>query len=486
MEVNILELEKKKITNVEPFFFKTKNSYYVYDDATQIIIPITIEEKIFLENYFSIKNFKNEDTTKCKNLLKKITEYNLFKRVERKDTFLNLNKSLKNIVECEGIRSLILTVNDSCNMRCKYCYFSTKYKYTPNYSTNSMSWDIMKESVDYYININRRAMASNPNIKFSIGFYGGEPLLNWENIKRTVEYCKKQYTDIYNEMVFPITTNGLLLDDKKINYMLENRFFISVSFDGNETEHDRNRVDVDGKGTFKKVFNTLKLLEKLYKEKEDNKNVLPYNILITYDNKTDLIQLNNFFKKYQWLDQRILHINKVSTLNTTYYENQSDYNTRMTVYAMQEKLINLYKNIENRTKFIKIYVEQMLSFVSNIGNYTVNPLKGSCIPGQQRLHIDTEGRFHICEKMNRMYPIGSLKDGLNILAQKNIIDKYIRCIEDTCENCNVSNLCSFCYSVLQNDGKDFSINTNDCDEIKIYIKRMLSYYYGLLENNIKI
>jgi len=59
-----------------------------------------------------------------------------------------------------------------------------------------------------------------------------------------------------------LQTNGTLLDDKWCEFLANNQFLVGLSLDGPEEIHDRYRVDVGGKPTFKKVYHALKLLQK--------------------------------------------------------------------------------------------------------------------------------------------------------------------------------------------------------------------------------
>lgn len=475
------------MNKVKPLLFTTKNSHYLFDDTTQIILSLTKEEYEFIkvcdESSFNDININSN----IPNIYHMMNLYSMF---EYKKIEALFNKdNIYHLLNRHGIKSLILTVHDECNMRCKYCYFSDKYNYTPSYSNTTMTAEIAQQSVDFYMKHNEKSILSNPNLKYVIGFYGGEPLLNWKVIQNTIDYCKKKYYQYFDKMIFPITTNALLLDNEKIKYMLENNFLISVSFDGTETEHNRNRVDIQGNPTFQRVYKSLENLnyeyQKINKNKVSNAN---YNILITYDNKTDLIKLNNFFNSNKWLDERIFHINRVSPINTTYYDNQQTETDREYFYKLQNKIIDTFKKTkrENRTKFLNIYVKQMFLFLLSRNNYPISPLRGSCIPGEGKLHIDPCGVFHACERINRYYPLGNLNTGFNTANQYKIIQMYEDALKNTCRDCNLKNICTMCYAIIQNDGNSFEINKKMCEGTRINIIRMLQIYYSLLEENINI
>jgi uncharacterized protein len=80
-------------------------------------------------------------------------------------------------------------------------------------------------------------------------FYGGEPLLCVDEIKRIMDNVKAKH--------FIIQTNGLLLDRLEPEYVNRSHTIL-ISIDGDEALTDFYR----GKGTFRKVINNLKLIRR--------------------------------------------------------------------------------------------------------------------------------------------------------------------------------------------------------------------------------
>lgn len=86
-----------------------------------------------------------------------------------------------------------------------------------------------------------------------------------------------------------MTTNSSLLDKEKADWLMQHNFKLSISLDGPEEEHDRNRVYASGKGTFKDVMkNVSYIMNKEY----DRITSLPI-----YDWKSDLFRLEKFFAR---------------------------------------------------------------------------------------------------------------------------------------------------------------------------------------------
>ena len=62
-----------------------------------------------------------------------------------------------------------------------------------------------------------------------LGFYGGEPLLSWPLVEKTVAYTRK---NCKNRFRFTLTTNGSLLKTEHILFFKEHRFELLLSYDG--------------------------------------------------------------------------------------------------------------------------------------------------------------------------------------------------------------------------------------------------------------
>lgn len=80
-----------------------------------------------------------------------------------------------------------------------------------------------------------------------VDFFGGEPLMNFEVVKQTVAYARSLEKEHNKNFRFTITTNGLLLDDDKIDFINREMSNCVLSLDGRKEVNDRLRVCPDGK-----------------------------------------------------------------------------------------------------------------------------------------------------------------------------------------------------------------------------------------------
>ena len=154
-----------------------------------------------------------------------------------------------------GIKALCLHVAHDCNLMCEYC-FASKGSY--KVAKNLMSVEIAYKAVDFVV----KNSGERKNVE--IDFFGGEPLLNFDVIKKTVEYGRKVEELTGKKIHFTITTNGVLLDDEKIKYINKNMDNVVISLDGRKETHDAIRYDIARNGTYDKI---LKAALKLVRER---------------------------------------------------------------------------------------------------------------------------------------------------------------------------------------------------------------------------
>lgn len=462
---------------MKPVVFKTQNeNMYIYDNSTRFVLPINdigINRSDLDENWTLINDYK------LKLIKEKYSKYPLFQNIYINKEVDNWAKNSKDFVLKNGIRQLILIITEACNFRCNYCFYSDEYNYSRNHSKNMMSWNVAKKIIDYYFDFNQKVLKYNPNFKPTIGFYGGEPLLNWELIHKSVEYINSNYSDKFKEIYYTVTTNGYLLDEKKAKYLLENGFSIAISLDGNEHDHNRNRLLESKKETFHVVMDNIKKLDILYTNLANNDRIYPYTLLMTYDNDTSFFRTIDFALELPDIFNKFRKINKVKSMKTNYYKNQRD-----DKIAFQDilKIIDLYINGHSKGTFIeKILFNQLTLFQANNVNLINNVTGGTCIPGE-KLAVTHSGDIYICERIDYQSSIGDIDNGINWDLQNKYLKDFIDLKKHHCKDCNISNLCNLCFANCSCGDDKFFINEEHCKKYKSNISRLFGIYYTALEN----
>ena len=139
------------------------------------------------------------------------------------------------------VKALCLHVSHDCNLRCQYCFAATG-----DFGTGRkiMPFEVAKQAIDFVI----RRSGARKNIE--VDFFGGEPLMAFDTVTRTVEYARSLEESTGKHFRFTITTNGLLLDDEKIRYINENMDNVVLSLDGRREVNDNMRKTVSGEGSY--------------------------------------------------------------------------------------------------------------------------------------------------------------------------------------------------------------------------------------------
>ncbi len=157
------------------------------------------------------------------------------------------------LAENSPVKAMCLNVAHDCNLRCKYCFASTG---DFGGGRKLMPMEVAKKAIDFLIE------NSGKRRNLEVDFFGGEPLLNFDVVKKTVEYAKNREKNNNKNFRFTITTNGVLLDDEKIEYINHHMNNVVLSLDGRREINDRVRRRVDGSGSYDLILpKFLKLVE---------------------------------------------------------------------------------------------------------------------------------------------------------------------------------------------------------------------------------
>lgn len=166
--------------------FRIPVGYRLYDREKNKIIAITREEYQALNNILQKKG-SEEDQTVLQNFQKRgFCRNSVLRKIEHPAT-AKLHSVLAN-----GLNQVVLQVTQNCNLRCSYCAYSGSY-FNRTHSKKRMSTETAIRAVDFFMS------HSSEVSKSTIGFYGGEPLLEFSLIKKVVSYVEEYYPESTGE-----------------------------------------------------------------------------------------------------------------------------------------------------------------------------------------------------------------------------------------------------------------------------------------------
>lgn len=164
------------------------------------------------------------------------------------------------VPENAPVKALCLHVAHDCNLRCKYCFASTG-----DFGTGRkiMPPEVAKAAIDWVV------QKSGKRHNIEVDFFGGEPLMAMDTVKETVAYARANEARWGKHFRFTMTTNGVLLNDENIAYFNENMDNCVLSLDGRKEVNDKNRLTVNGNGSYDLIVpKFLKLIRERDKDKD--------------------------------------------------------------------------------------------------------------------------------------------------------------------------------------------------------------------------
>ena len=139
------------------------------------------------------------------------------------------------------VKALCLHIAHDCNLGCKYC-FAEEGEYHGRRAL--MSFEVGKKALDFLI-------ANSGNREhLEVDFFGGEPLMNWDVVKRLVEYGRSQEEAHHKKFRFTLTTNGVLLNDEVMEFCNREMSNVVLSLDGRKDVNDKMRPFRNGSGSY--------------------------------------------------------------------------------------------------------------------------------------------------------------------------------------------------------------------------------------------
>ena len=227
---------------------------HTVDDLAYDIISLykekSMEEIItsMLEKYKADKTVTREEILSC---IEDIKELEKAGKLFSKDIYENRTFDFKN--RNTDIKALCLHVAHTCNLNCEYC-FASQGKYHGERAL--MPYEVGKRALDFLI----ENSGSRHNLE--VDFFGGEPLMNFEVVKKLVKYAREQEKLHNKNFRFTLTTNGLLIDDDVIAFVNKEMSNVVLSLDGRKEVHDSLRKTISGQGSYDIIIPKFKKLVK--------------------------------------------------------------------------------------------------------------------------------------------------------------------------------------------------------------------------------
>lgn len=432
-----------KTDNVKQIFDICKSgSVLNYDDCQKLDLDLDIIKDLYSEGMVGI-NENNE-------LFSDMFSFNI-PDTQRKNNKLSL---------------FILHITNECNLRCKYCFADSE-----KITKKSKALNI--KDIENIIKIIKNTPKNLLDDSFAIEFNSGEILCNKKILLEGIRLIKSYFADDERYVSIPIQTNGTIYSSTVSKILKNYHLGLSVSYDGPQEIHDRNRVFCNNIGSHDIVLKTMK------KYSDDG---IIVGALATATNPDDISSVYNDFLQ-------ISDIICGFKINPVYICGRKQ--------NFQDK-DNFYREIANEyikcfDKFIhedmnkyafldpfsdmSLYLKSILYYENSFMCRTF-----PCGAGKNQLTFAFDGNIYPCQEFlgNKDFVIDKISnlDNLSGIPEKiNQMPLSNRKLPNECKECAFLNFCgNACVAHCYNANNDINSKIPECE----YVKAIFTYFIKLL------
>lgn len=412
--------------------FKLPIGYRLYDREQNKVVPLNQEEYESLERIQA-----GRATQEDGELLERFREKGFCQESELCEIEHPATPTLEAALQTQ-LRQIVLQVTQNCNLRCSYCAYSGSY-YNRTHTNKRMRVETALRAVDFFLE------RSSGVEEVTIGFYGGEPVLEFDLIKQVIDHVEKHYPS--RKVRYNFTTNLTLFTDEVIDYVLEKNIQIMISIDGPQPVQDKYRTFVNGKGSFATVIaNARRIRERdpdYYQTCFTNTVASPGE---DYESIREFLDHSELFGP---LHSSFTQVNEVGlkeevTYGDEYYRMVRREKFKMLLFTLGEIDSSRASRMFSRDKANLLHTYRGL-----MGGGTLHSRKGHpggpCVPGLHRFFVDVDGNFYPCERITEdaAFQVGNLDTGFDLEKVEKIINVG-RCTKEECLTCWAFLHCGTC------------------------------------------
>lgn len=321
---------------------------------------------------------------------------------------------------------LIKPASGSCNMRCRYCFYTDETENREMPLMGKMSTDTMHTIVDKALAYGDRECA--------FVFQGGEPsLAGLDFFRDLTDYVARHPNPKRIRVSYCFQTNGYALNDDWGKWFAENHVLVGISLDGPKAIHDRYRVDHNGKGTFNKVMDSIHMLQR---------NNVDFNILsvVSAANARRGKEVYEFFKKQDFRYQQ--YIECLDPIGEVQGGHEYSLTAQRYEAFLKSQFDAWYLDMKSGRYVFNRYFENLLMLIAGQGAESCS-LRGVC--GAQWV-IEADGSVYPCDfyALDHWYMGNINTNSFPELEQKRQELGFIRCshqIPEDCKQCKWFALC---------------------------------------------
>lgn len=403
--------------------FYLNNKYIVLDINSG---SVHVVDKII---YDILDYYKDNDLDKIINNFRDTYEedevilaYNEIKTLSNEGLLYSAENNIANFKYNENniIKAMCLHVAHDCNLKCSYC-FASQGNFKGERSL--MSLEVGKRALEFL------CQNSGKRRNLEVDFFGGEPLMNFQLVKDLVNYGRELEKEYNKNFRFTITTNGLLLDEDKMDFINENMSNVVLSLDGRKEINDEMRKTISGNGSYDII---LPKFTKMIEKRGDK----DYYIRGTFTSKN--IDFSNDALDFYKSGFKKISIEPVVTSEEMDYALREEH--LEDILKEYEKFSKDYINIKKKDKDFYFF------------HFMIDLSQGPCIikravgcgAGSEYVAVTPEGDLYPCHQFvgEKEFMLGTVFVGVNNTEIRDIFKKANVYNKEECKACWARFYCS--------------------------------------------
>lgn len=454
--------------------FQADETEYLFHGLTGTIMAIDDEVKQFIDYLEENGEKKYDSISFCETKLEHMEGH--FKRIKNEMLEMEIltvidseeGKSFSKtppppiVTEEMPIKTLVMHLVNECNLRCVYCYadggeYGAPQKY--------MSPLVAKQAVDFLM----KNSFDEPLV--NIVLFGGEPFLNWEVLQTIVEYSAEQSKKVGKKVHYSLTTNGTILTKKQAEFLNRYSVGVSVSMDGTEEAHNKNRPYEGGQGSYEQVSKNLAKLMDVH-------HSAPIGTRVTVASGFESLEtsLHHLLSKgfYEVGFAPVTESDMALALDNDELNNLLNQFKELTDIYVQHAAENEYFGFSNLTNLLKelhIGTNKAYGCGAGLGFFAVSP----------------DGGLYLCHRFNEdeRFKLGDIYQGVHRERQQELLNELHVDNKAPCQSCALKHICAggCYYEALERQGDYRSPNAHYCEWMHEWITTGLSAYVRILSRN---
>jgi len=368
------------------------------------------------------------------------------------------------------LTTMVLNVTNQCNLSCTYCYEYGEDKIVDTENGRQpkfMSEETARQSVDFMLR------ESGANKVAHVTFFGGETLLNFPVLVKTVAYARRRGAELGKDVDFSLTTNATLLRPEVIEFLAEERIGVTISIDGPREMQDKFRVFHNGAGSYDVVAPKIKALLTRHRSR-------PIGARVTLTSAT--LDVKRIFRHLT----EELGFWEVGFAPVT----TSPVRGHAISDSGYDRMLGQFRDLAD--EFLEASVANRHHGFSNVKETLEELHKGvskayPCGAGLGLLGVATDGHVALCHRFagSETHGVGTVRDGIDRHAQQAFLEKHHIANKTDCHTCWARPLCSGgCYHEAHTRyGDTGAANLHYCEWIRGWTDVCLRVYGELSVRN---